>query len=230
VESVPTRPVRELVDDDSLRAGARELPWGHFTHRLVAGLLLSGDVRPKQDGYPNRADLEKVGKRSNFHSGLAEQFATVFIAGRIIEVTRMNSYVPGPNVAALDDRDLVTMQVVFHQAFHRLMFENTRYKRRALAEVESAGFPAFLKAFLTAFRGLVISYETAGQVFAEFSDLPERDRAKLAGEDGSQPGGEWFDERGREAFMAALFSEPESSVPNFFQRCRECGFEIERWD
>jgi len=121
VEAIPTRSVTELVKNYSPQARTRELPWEHFTHRLAAGLLLSGDVRPKQDGYPNRTDLEKMGKRSNFHPGLAEQLSHLFVAGGIVKATGMNCYVPGPNVAALDDRDLGTMQLVFHQALHRLM-------------------------------------------------------------------------------------------------------------
>jgi len=179
------------------------LPWYEFVHRLVAGFLLSGDIHPKHDRYPNRTDMERLGKRSNFNPMLCDQIGRMLIAGKIIEV-KSGRYVPGPNAAALDAWDLPAMQEAFRLALITFIGEFTPSKLWRPTAVHSAGFLAFLTAVVKAFRGLALEWDHAGDVVAEFSKLPDADLRVLVPEADRFPGSYWFDKPGQAAFFKAL--------------------------
>ncbi len=81
VEQQHTVPVAKLFQNDLAESPS---PYGSYWYRAVACMLLSGRVQPKQDGYPNRTELNRLCKEANFNQYLFERIARFLAAMDVI--------------------------------------------------------------------------------------------------------------------------------------------------
>ena len=58
VDAQPTLP----LDDADQASDSRPYPYSEYWRRAIAGMLLSGRVKPKNDGAPNMTDVNRIGK------------------------------------------------------------------------------------------------------------------------------------------------------------------------
>ncbi len=83
-----TLPVADLWDGD--RKDERS-PYGSYWYRAVTGILLSGRVQAKNDGAPNRTDVNRVGKEASFNPYLTERIGKFLVAADVIRFGRQKS-------------------------------------------------------------------------------------------------------------------------------------------
>ena len=75
------------VDVERIRdaAGPVVFPYSEYWRRAIAGMLLSGRVKPKNDAAPNRTDLNRICKEANFNPHLFERFSGFLVHSQIVE-------------------------------------------------------------------------------------------------------------------------------------------------
>ena len=105
-------------------------------------MLLSGRVKPKQDGSPNRTDVNRICKEANFNPGLFERFSEFLVHAKIVTPARARDYQPGQHADPFGNRDLDGMREASRGAFLRFVgqcigseqFEPAQF-RRALSVI-----------------------------------------------------------------------------------------------
>jgi hypothetical protein len=205
VGTQPTLP----FDNADQASGARSYPYSEYWRRAIAGMLLSGRVKPKLDGAPNMTDVNRIGKEANFNQYLFERTAKFFVAAHIIGVSRgKREYVPGEYAEAYWHRDLKSLQPALRRAF-LAFFQQITGHRPAVAF--HSQLDLFATLFASAFTGLSLPEDQAGPILHAFSQLPENDLEQLAqtlgltGEPLSAASWHaWLDAKGQDAFVAAL--------------------------
>ena len=80
VDAQPTLP----FNDAEPASDSRPYLYSEYWRRAIAGILLSGRVKPKLDGAPNMTDVNRIGKEANFNQYLFERTAKFFVAAHII--------------------------------------------------------------------------------------------------------------------------------------------------
>jgi hypothetical protein len=174
VDTQPTLP----LDDADQASEARPYPYSEYWRRAIAGMLLSGRVKPKIDGAPNMTDVNRIGKAANFNQYLFERTAKFFVAAHIISVSRgKREYVPGEYAEAYWHRDLKSLQPALRRAFLAFFQQFTGHRPTVAF---SSQLDIFATLFASAFTGLSLPEEQMGTILHAFSQLPERDLEQLA--------------------------------------------------
>lgn len=205
VDTQPTLPF-----DDAVQASdTRPYPYSEYWRRAIAGMLLSGRVKPKIDGAPNMTDVNRIGKEANFNQYLFERTAKFFVAADIVSVSRgKREYVPGEYAEAYWHRDLRALQPALRRAFLAFFQQFTGHRPAAACNSQ---LDLFVTLFASACTGLSLPEEQMGTILHAFSQLPENDLEQLAqtlgltGERLSDASWHsWLDAKGQDAFVVAL--------------------------
>jgi hypothetical protein len=205
VDTQPTRP----FDDADQAANAHPYPYSEYWRRAIAGMLLSGRVKPKIDGAPNMNDVNRIGKEANFNQYLFERTAKFFVAAHIIGVSRgKREYVPGEYAEAYWHRDLKSLQPALRRAFLAFFQQFTGHRPTIIF---SSHLDLLASLFASAFTGLSLPEEQMGTILHAFSQLPENDLEQLAQTLGftdallsATSWHSWLDTKGQDAFISAL--------------------------
>ena len=209
VERQTTMPVADLweVDSKELRS-----PYGTYWCRAVACILLSGRVDAKFDGDPNMTDVNRVGKEANFNQYLMERVGKLLVAMGAIKAESQGPYQQGPNLAAFWGGDVDELRLITREAVLRLVRKQTGGYYWIPKAVDDAQLIDFLALFFACFQGRALVESTVGQVFHDFSLLPEDDLIQLAQDLGLTPESVdvagWrkrLGAKGQEALVAALY-------------------------
>ena len=205
-----TRPFSDFFPDWKPRA-KHSFPYHEYIYPMVAGLLLSGRVRSVQkDGLPNKTDIIRWCKASNFNPYLCEWVGNFLVRGGIIKRT-FDGFVRGPQIDAIETHDAKAAKKAFLTAFHDVLDSKTPRGVHRYTYPYSGGFEGYLRAFACAFRGLALAEDTLGETLLAFSELPRQNLEKAAGELATTlgdrvAGSYWFDTPGQKAFISALSS------------------------
>jgi hypothetical protein len=210
VERQATMPVTDLWDGDRKQDRS---PYGSYWYRAVACILLSGRVQAKHDGTPNMTDVKRVGMEANFNQYLTERIGKFLVATGVIQSDRQNRYDAGPNLAAFWDQDETCLPAITRRAVLRLVGYQTGHPFWHPKAPEDSYLIEFLSLFFTCFRGLALVESEVGQIFDEFTRLPEDDLIQAAQGLGIASdranGAAWrkrLDARGQKALVAALYT------------------------
>jgi hypothetical protein len=227
VERQTTMPVTDLWDGD--RKEERS-PYGSYWYRAVVCILLSGRVQAKNDGAPNMTDVNRLGKEANFNQYLTQRIGTLLVAMRVIQFDRQNRYDAGPNLAAFWDHDDSRLPTITRQAVLRLVRYQTGVPFWHPGEDDDRHQIEFLSLFFACFRGLALVESEVGQIFCDFTQLPEADLIQAArglaiGSDRVDVARwkKWLDARGQKALVDALYTsewayyaEPKKTTTGWF--------------
>jgi hypothetical protein len=210
VERQTTMPVTGLWEGD--REGQHS-PYGSSWYRAVACVLLSGRIQAKHDGTPNMTDVNRVGKEANFNQYLTERVGTFLVASDVVRFDRQGGYEAGPNLAAFWERDDARLPAITRQAVTRLVGHQTGHPFWHPKAPEDWGLIELLSIFSACFHGLALVESEVGQVFSDFTRLPQDDLVRAARglglEVDSVDVAGWqmkLDTRGRKALVAALYT------------------------
>ena len=203
-------PVTDLWEGDR---EAQHSPYGSFWYRAVACVLLPGRVQAKHDGTPNMTDVNRVGKEANFNQYLTERVGTLLVASDVVRFDRQGGYEAGPNLAAFWDHDDARLPAITRQAVTRLVGHQTGHPFWHPKAPEDWGLIELLSIFSACFRGLALVESEVGQVFSDFTRLPQDDLVRAARGLGLEVDSVdvvgWqmkLDTRGRKALVAALYT------------------------
>src|SRR2546427_6243146 len=87
VERQATLPLESLFEDSD----PPFYPYCEYWRRAVAGMLLSGRIAPKHDGFPNMTDVNRICKEANFDQYLFEATSRFLVAAKIIRPNKQGS-------------------------------------------------------------------------------------------------------------------------------------------
>jgi hypothetical protein len=114
VERQATLPLESLFEDCDLPL----CPYCEYWRRAVAGMLLSGRIAPKNDGFPNMTDVNRICKEANFDQYLFEVTGRFLIAAKIIRPNEKRSrYEPAKFSKAFWNHQLRCLQEAARQGF-----------------------------------------------------------------------------------------------------------------
>ena len=188
----------------------QSFPYHEYIYPMVAGLLLSGRVRPIQkNGLANKTEMTRWCKESNFNPHLCGWIANILIRGGVIE-RKFDTFIRGPRIEAVDELDHEKGKEVFLAAFHEVIDARTPRGVYRSTFPAAAGFEGYIRALAKGFRGLALAEESLGDTLLAFSELPKKDLEKAAGElsglGDRVADSQWFDSPGQKAFIEALGS------------------------
>ncbi len=169
------------VDVERIRdvAGPVVFPYSEYWRRAIAGILLSGRIKPKTDAAPNRTDLNRVCKEANFNQHLFERFSGFLLHAQVVESTRRREYQPGPHAQVFWNREVEGLRIASRRAFFEFVTKfNGPTWRPTFAS--SSHLDAFVGAFALAFAGRAIREDKLNKALSEFAALPERDLHRIA--------------------------------------------------
>ncbi len=209
VAQQPTISIEHLTQD----AEARPFPYTEYWRRAVAGMLLSGRVKPKNDDLPNMTDVNRIGKEANFNQYAFERVANFLVKAQIIEVSRRpRQYVPGQYAEAFWQRDPQRLPTAARQAFLSCIQSLTGHQVYRPTIAATSELDAFAMLFTAAFSGLALREDQFGAALHGFSQLPHADLEQFARQLGQlsesdayrSDWGDWLDRKGQEAFLSAV--------------------------
>ena len=201
-----TRRIEDLAPEWKASA-KRTFPFEEYTYPMVASLLLSGRISPTSKMLPNKSEAIRWCKAANFNQYLFEWLSTFLVTSNILECG-INRFHRGKNADALNQRDLDACRRAFFTAFITILDNRTPFRSYRSSIPQQSGFETFLKAFARAFQGLAIPADALAKVAADFSALPANEIRKAAGvgEGEHVADRQWFDDKGQEAFIYAIYS------------------------
>jgi len=202
------------MEEISDSANSRDIlysPYGHYWQRAFAAMLLTGRVKPKNDGLPNRTDINRICKEANCNQRLFESFGGFLVHANIIERTRANEYQHGEHASGFWDRDVEVLSQASRRAFFAFLGESTGHRVWRPTLASGSNLDAFVGAFAQAFEGRAFREDELSGVLVNFSRLPVRDLQRLAKR--SVPDIQecnchwesWLDKRGLEALLSAVY-------------------------
>jgi len=202
-------PVAEIGKDDPDEPSS---VYSSYWYKAITCMLLSGRVKAKADGYPNRTDVNRICKEANFNQYLFERVAKFLIAAEVMKPDRQGRYGEGPNATGFWDHGSEELRAVTRRAVLRLVQEHTGYLPWRPTMVWNAGLIEFLTLFWGCFRGLALPESQVGRTWQDFANLPQDDLGVVADDLGvkidslSTSGWKyWLDEKGQKALVAALY-------------------------
>jgi hypothetical protein len=209
VEQQATLPLESLFEDSDLPL----FPYCEYWRRAVAAMLLSGRIAPKNDGFPNMTDVNRICKEANFDQYLFEVTGRFLIAAKIIRPNEKRSrYEPAKFSKAFWNHQLRCLQEAARQGFLEVVQQFTPFRVWRPTLAASSMLDGLVGLFATAFAGLAVPRDQAGNVFLEFSKLPSPDLIDLGNQLGFKKrrcdaGGWdwWLDEPGQQALLSALY-------------------------
>ena len=171
VERQATLPLENLFEDSD----PPFYPYCEYWRRAVAGMLLSGRIAPKHDGFPNMTDVNRICKEANFDQYLFEATGRFLIAAKIIRPNEKRSrYEPAKFSDAFWNHQLRSLQEVARQGFLELVQQFTPFRVWRPTLAVSSMLDGLVALFATAFAGLAVPRGQAGNVFLEFSTCKRR--------------------------------------------------------
>ena len=209
VEQQKTISLKELID---VATAPQNVPYTEYWRRAIAGMLLSGRVRPNADGSPNKTDMLRLCKEAHFNQNLFETTSRFLLRAGIIRVTGSESeYRPGDFSDAFWNRNLEGLRRTSRAAF----LDFVRYF--AGMHVKGPGIGVrlddFLSLFVRAFGGLALHWPQLDEILLQFSELPALDLIGMGRQFGIKLSefdvGRWklwFHEQGSQEFIYALTS------------------------
>jgi hypothetical protein len=208
VERQATLPLESLFEDTD----APIYPYGEYWRRAVAAMLLSGRIAAKDDGFPNKTDVNRICKEANFDQYLFEATGRFLITAKIIQPNRQSSrYQPAKFSDAFWNHQLQPLQETARQTFLELVQHFTPFRVWRPTFAVSSMLDVLVALFATAFADLAIPRDQVGNVFLEFSKLPPPDLIDLGKQLGLKKhqcdarGWDWWlDEPGQQALLSAL--------------------------
>jgi hypothetical protein len=209
VERQATLPLESLFEDSN----PPFYPYCEYWRRAVAGMLLSGRIAPKDDGFPNMTDVNRICKEANFDQYLFEATGRFLIAAKIIRPNAKRShYEPAKFSEAFWNHQLRCLQEAARQGFLEVVQQFTPFRVWRPTLAVSSMLDGLVALFATAFAGLALRRDQAGDVFLEFSKLPSRDLIDLGKQAGlkvrqrdAECWDSWLDEPGQQALLSALY-------------------------
>jgi hypothetical protein len=215
--------VREFVDRQATAAvadvspttpGEEVSPYASYWCRAVGCMLLAGRVQAKDDGLPNRTDINRVCKEANFNQYLFERIAHFLVKAKVIVSNRwQHQYEPGANYAAFWGHAVTRLRAITRPAVLDLVQEYTGHRVYRPTFAMHAGLIEFLTLFFRCFDGRALPEDQVGPVMLAFSRLPAEElswaaRALKLGAKGYERGTWhfWLDEKGQKAVLSALYT------------------------
>ncbi len=191
----------------------REYPYSEYWIKAVAYILLSGRVKARTDGCPNKTDIDRVCRQANFNTYLFEDAAKLLIKSKIVipeDTFDTKRYQEGEYFNAFITYDIKKAQVAVKSALLDLVQEYTGYQIHRPTIARSSRLVEFLMLFFECFKGKAILQKDIGKVFIEFSKLPKKTlhplKKKLGIKDHPPEFWEsWLDEEGQQALLSALY-------------------------
>jgi len=195
-------------------SATRSYPYSEYWLRAVAAMLLSGRVAAKDNGFPNMTDVNRICKEANFNQYLFEQTGQFLVTAKIIQPDQRSSgYVAGKLSDAFWDHQLEPLREATRRAFLDFVQQFTPLRERRPTASVSSKLDGLVALFAAAFAGLAIPRDQAGDVFLNFSKLPDRDLICLGKQLGlrirqwdADGWNKWLDEPGQQALLSALFT------------------------
>jgi hypothetical protein len=176
VERQATLPLESLLEDTDTPL----YPYCEYWLRAVAAILLSGRIAAKDDGFPNMTDVNRICKEANFDQYLFEATGKFLVMAKIIRPSEQSSrYEPAKFCDAFWNHQLQPLQETARQAFLELVQHFTPFRVWRPTLAVSSMLDGLVTLFATAFAGLAVPRDQAGNVFLEFSKLPSRDLIDL---------------------------------------------------
>jgi hypothetical protein len=223
VERQTTLPLANLVEDSDVRA----YPYAEYWRRAVAAMLLSGRIAAKGDGFPNMTDVNRICKEANFDQYLFEATGRFLVTAKIIRPHRQGSrYEPAKNSDAFWNYQLQPLQEIARQAFLDLVQQFTPFRVWRPTFAVSSTLDDLVALFAAAFLGVAIPQDQVGNVFLEFSKLPQQDLIDLAKQLGLKTRqwdvsgwDTWLDKPGQQALLSALYVSSWAGVVEHQKQC-----------
>jgi hypothetical protein len=207
VERQKTVLLKDLIDVES---APPNVPYTEYWRRAVAGMLLSGRVRPKADGFPNKTDISRICKEASFNQHLFESTSHFLMRAGIIRATATGlDYCPGDFADAFWSRNLQGLRKASRAAFLEFVcfFAGMRLKGPTIG----ARLDEFLSLFVRAFDGRALKWGHLEGVLLEFSKLPFLDLIAMGRQFGMKLSEfdlgrwmSWFEVRGCQELLNAL--------------------------
>jgi hypothetical protein len=209
VEGQRTLPLAKLFEDYDAPA----YPYGEYWRRAVAAMLLSGRIAAKDDGLPNKTDINRICKEANFDQYLFEATGRFLVTAKIVRpYVRGSGYEPAEHSDACWNHQFQPLQEIARQAFLDLVQQFTPFRVWRPTFATSSKLEDLVALFAAAFMGVAIPQDQVGNVFLEFSKLPPQDLIDL----GKQLGLKmdeydasswdcWLDNPGQQALLSALY-------------------------
>ena len=158
-------------------------------------------------------DVNRVGKEANFNQYLIERVGKFLVAMGAIQVDRKGKYEVGPNLAPFWDHDVERLRTITRQAVLRLVQQQTGSLSWRPKAVDVSYLIEFLSLFFACFQGRALIESQVGQVFLDFSLLPQDDLVQAAQglelETDAVDVAGWrqrLDAKGQKALVAALYT------------------------
>ncbi|WP_133112059.1 hypothetical protein [Candidatus Scalindua japonica] len=188
-------------------------PYSEYWIKAVLYILLSGRVKARTDGCPNRTDVDRICRQANFNTYLFEDVARLLINSKVV-ITKDKSgakrYQEGECFNAFTTCNIKKIRVAAKDALLDFVQEYTGHLIYRPTFAMSSRLVEFLMLFFECFKGKAILEEDIGKAFLEFSKLPKRTllpvKKKLDIKD--QPldsWKSWLDEKGQQALLSALY-------------------------
>ncbi|KHE93461.1 MAG: hypothetical protein K8F52_15130 [Candidatus Scalindua rubra] len=186
-------------------------PYSEYWVKAVLYILLSGRVKTRTDGYPNKTDTDRVCRQANFNTYLFEDVAKLLIKSSVVipkDKFDTKYYHEGKNFKAFLNHDTKMIQVAAKRALLEFVQEYTGYQVHRPTFAMSSNLEEFLMLFFECFKGKAILQEDIGKTLLEFSKLPKGiflPLKKKLGIKGLNCWESWLDEKGQQALLSALY-------------------------
>jgi hypothetical protein len=209
VERQATLPLESLFEDSD----PPFYPYCEYWRRAVAAILLSGRIAAKDDGFPKMTDVNRICKEANFDQYLFEATGRFLVAAKIIRPNEQRSrYEPAKFSDAFWNHQLRSLREAARQGFLELVQQLTPFRVWRPTLAVSSMLDGLVALLATAFAGLALPRDQAGNVFLEFSKLPSQDLIDLGKQTGlkkhqcdAEGWDSWLDEPGQQALLSALY-------------------------
>ena len=186
-------------------------PYSEYWIKAVLCILLSGRVKSRIDGYPNKTDIDRVCRQANFNTYLFEDVAKLLIKSDVVipkDKFDTRYYHEGRYFDAFVTCDIKEIQVAAKRALLDFVQEYTGYQIYRPTLAMSSNLVEFLMLFFECFKGKAILQKDIGKTLLEFSRLPEKTLLPLkkkTGVKGLDLWESWLDEKGQQALLSALY-------------------------
>ncbi len=190
-----------------------QYPYSEYWVKAVLCILLSGRVKTRTDGYPNKTDIDRVCRQANFNTHLFENTAKFLIHSKVVipkDTFGSKLYQEGEYFNPFVTNNIKEIQVAVKGALLNFVQEYTGYQIHRPTMAMHSSLIEFLMLFFECFKGKAILQKDIGKTFLEFSKLPNKTLLPLKKKIGikdtlSDRWESWLDEEGQQALLSALY-------------------------
>lgn len=206
----PGAPVEDVC---SIGPEDRSSPYGSWWYRGVAAMMLSGRIRPKNDGSPNMTDGNRLCREANFNQYLFERIADFLVVANVVSINRHRQYQPGTHHEGFWKHDTRVLTEIVGEALLSYVQKFTGYLPWRPTTINHSHLVEFLKVFYSCFGHVAIPEESIGEVFRALALLPREQLTGISKRCGIDPEIArtaswhfWLDEKGQQALLSALYA------------------------